>query len=282
MIGVLAAFALREAVRRRVFAVVAVLTVAFLAFYALGVWQAFKIAGNLGGGFAGVDPEVVTGSTMFGLSMFGTLFLGTVLAVFLTLGAVRGDAERGLLQPLVVRPVTRAELLGSRLLAAGAVSGAYTIAVYLGAMLITGAIGGWWPDRPLTPALALGLGVVIVAALSLAGSVFLAQIANGIAIFMVFGAGLTAGLLRQVGRALNSHTLTTVGDISCWLLPFEALYQAGLSALTADTVGFTRFAIQLGPLGGAAPASVALWLFALAYLAVVAAIALRAFEKRDL
>ena len=29
-----------------------------------------------------------------------TLFLGAVLAVFLTLGAVRGDAERGLLQPL--------------------------------------------------------------------------------------------------------------------------------------------------------------------------------------
>ena len=43
--------------------------------------------------------------------MFGTLFLGAVLAVFLTLGAVRGDAERGLLQPLLVRPVSRRTLL---------------------------------------------------------------------------------------------------------------------------------------------------------------------------
>jgi ABC-type transport system involved in multi-copper enzyme maturation permease subunit len=282
VIATLARFALREALRRRVFAVVAVLTVAFLGLYALGVWQAFRIAGDLGGGFAGVDPEVVTGSTMFGLSMFGTLFLGVVLAVFLTLGAVRGDAERGLLQPLVVRPISRGELLGSRLLAAGAVSAVYTMAVYLAAMLITAAIGGWWPDRPLTPALALGLGVVVVAALSLAGSVFLAQIANGIAIFMVFGAGLTAGLLRQIGRALNSHTLATVGDIACWALPFEALYQAGLSALTADTVGFTRFAIQLGPLGGAAAAGPELWLFSLAYLAAVGAIAHAAFNRRDL
>jgi hypothetical protein len=58
VIGTLAAFALREALRRRVFMVVAVLTVAFLALYALGVWQAFKIAGNFGGGFAGVDPDV--------------------------------------------------------------------------------------------------------------------------------------------------------------------------------------------------------------------------------
>jgi Cu-processing system permease protein len=279
---VLARFALREALRRRVFAVVAVLTVAFLFLYSLGVWQAFKIVDDFGSGFNGVDATVVTGSTMFGLSMFGTLFLGVVLAVFLTLGAVRGDAERGLLQPLVVRPVTRGELLGSRLLAAGTVSGAYTVFVYLACMVITGAIGGWWPDRPVTPALALGLGVVVVAALSLAGSVFLAQIANGIAIFMVFGAGLTAGLLRQVGHALNSHTLSQVGDIACWLLPFEALYQAGLGALTADTVGFTRFAIQLGPLGGAAQSSIWLWLFAFAYLAGVIAIARFAFDRRDL
>ena len=282
MIATLARFSLREALRRRVFVVVALLTVAFLALYGLGVWQAFEVAGNLGSGFAGVDPEVVTGSTMFGLSMFGTLFLGAVLAVFLTLGAVRGDAERGLLQPLVVRPVTRAELLASRLLAAGAVSAVYTMAVYLAAMIITGAIGGWWPDRPVIPALALGLGVFVIAALSLVGSVFLAQIANGIAVFMAFGAGLTAGLLRQIGHALNSDTLTTVGDIACWVLPFEALYQSGLSALTADTVGFTRFAIQLGPLGSAAPAGIELWLFTLGYLVVLGLVARAAFDRRDL
>ena len=46
--------------------------------------------------------------------MFATLFLGVVLAVFLTLGAVRGDAERGLLQPLIVRPVGRPTLLLAR------------------------------------------------------------------------------------------------------------------------------------------------------------------------
>ena len=282
MIAVLARFALREALRRRVFTVVAVLTGAFLVLYTLGVWQAHRIAGDLGGGFAGIDPVVVTSSTMFGLAMFGTLFLGVVLAVFLTLGAVRGDAERGLLQPLVVRPVTRAELLASRLLAAGGVSAAYTMGVFLAAMLLTAAITGWWPDRIVSPALGLGLGVVVVAALSLMGSVFLAQVATGIAIFMVFGAGLTAGLLRQIGRAFGSDTLTTVGDLACWLLPFEALYQASLSALTADTVGFTRFAIQLGPLGGAAPAGIGLWLFTLAYLAAVAATARWAFERRDL
>ena len=51
--------------------------------------------------------------------MFATLFLGAILAVFLTLGAVRGDAERGLLQPMIVRPLARGTFLLGRFVAAG-------------------------------------------------------------------------------------------------------------------------------------------------------------------
>lgn len=279
---VLARFTLREALRRRVFTVVAILTVAFLVLYGLGVWQAFGVAEDLGSGFSGVDATVVVGATMFGLAMFGTLFLGVVLAVFLTLGAVRGDAERGLLQPLVVRPAARRDVLLARGLAAGGVSALYVLAVYVAAMVITGAIGGWWPDSPVTAGLGLALGVVVVTALSLAGSVTLASTANGIAIFMAFGAGLVAGLLGQIGRALSNGTLTNVADVAAYALPFEALYQNALNDLTVDTGGFTRFALQLGPLGGARDGGAGLWLWSLAYLAVVVALAVAAFRRRDL
>ena len=117
----IAGYALRESVRRRVFLIVALLTFGFLCLYGLGVWRAFKDTR----GFAGTNPgnldtKVLTGATVLGLSMFATLFLGTVLAVFLTLGVVRGDAERGLLQPLLVRPLPRHTLLLGRWLGATA------------------------------------------------------------------------------------------------------------------------------------------------------------------
>ena len=100
------AFAFAESLRRRVFAVVLVLTALFLALYGLGAHFAFREVERLGlAGGALVDERTLTGSTIFGLAMFATLFLGAVLAVFLTMGVVRGDAESGLLQPLVVRPV---------------------------------------------------------------------------------------------------------------------------------------------------------------------------------
>ena len=94
-------------------------------------WQAFEaVEGEQRAQLAGVEPDVVAGATLLGLNMFGTLFLGTILAVFLTLGAVRGDAERGLLQPLLVRPVPRRTLLLARFaVAPRVVCGAYVIVV---------------------------------------------------------------------------------------------------------------------------------------------------------
>jgi Cu-processing system permease protein len=277
----IALFALREALRRRVFLVVAVLTVVCGVLFGLIVWQASHFTADLGEGEA-IDPKIITGATLFALSMFGTLFLGVILAAFLTLGAVRGDAERGLVQPVLVRPLSRRTYLAGRWLAAVAVCAAYVTVVFVGAMLVIGIIGDWWPDRIVVPLLRMILAVSVVAALSLAGSVTLSATANGIAVFMCFGAGLVAGLLGQLGEGLNSERLIHISQTWSWILPFEALYQAAMADITADTGGFTRLAIQLGPLGGAQSAGPWLWLYCIAYLAAVGWLATAALRRVDL
>jgi Cu-processing system permease protein len=277
----IAAYALRESVRRRVFVVVALLTIAFLFLYRLGAGKAYD---ELDETFPpiGVEPDEFVGATLLGMAMFATLFLGTVLAVFLTLGAVRGDAERGLLQPLVVRPVGRTTFLLGRFAGAAAVCAVYVALVYAGAVLITGEAGGWWPDRLIAPAAELAAAVTLVVALSLLGSVFLSATANGIAVFMLFGAGLIGGLLGQIGEAIGSETLLTVAERTSWALPFEALYQDALQRLTLDARGATRFAVELGPFGGGQEYSFWLALWSLLYLAGVLAAAAWGFARRDL
>src|SRR6478735_4474724 len=158
---VVAGHALRESLRRRVFAVVVGLTLAFGVLYTWGTSELFADVNNFGGNQIGLDPRALAGATILGLAMFGTLFLGVVLAVFLTLGAVRGDAERGLLQPLIVRPLGRRQYLAGR-------------------VVVTGAIGGWWPTDPVGAGVRLAAAVVVVAALALLGSIFLSSNANGI------------------------------------------------------------------------------------------------------
>jgi ABC-type transport system involved in multi-copper enzyme maturation permease subunit len=278
---VVARHALRESLRRRVFVVVLVLSAVFLGLYSWGAAELFDDVDAFQGNEFGVDADTLAGATVLGLAMFAILFLGAVLATFLTLGAVRGDAERGLLQPLIVRPVGRVAYLGGRLLAAATVSAAYVVVLFFACAAVTGLLG-WWPDRLVAPALALAGAVVVVAALSLLASAVLSTTANGIAVFMVFGAGLTAGLLGQIGEALDARTLDRIADVTSWALPFEALYQHGLALLTADVEGTTAAIVNLGPFGGAQEASVALWPYAVAYVAAVAGLAALSFSRRDL
>ena len=285
-IAIVARYAIAESVRRRVFVIVLLLTTAFLGLFALGVSEAFEELAEFEaqGGLEEIplDERRLAGATLLGLSMFGTLFLGAVLGAFLTLSAIRGDAERGLLQPLVVRPLGRESLLAGRFLAAAAVCAVYTFAVFAGATLIVGSIGDWWPDQFLVPALELAAAVVVITALALLGSVFLSATANGIAVFMLFGAGLVAGLLGQIGEALRSPTLIDVAQRTSWALPFEALYQDGLARISSESLGLTGFVLQLGPFGGAQPAGSGLIPWTLAYLALAGVAAVVAFRRRDL
>jgi ABC-type transport system involved in multi-copper enzyme maturation permease subunit len=277
----IAAYGIRESVRRRVFVVVAILTLASGILYILGAKIAFNDTSSFSaGGIA--DTKDFTGATVFGMAMFGTLFLGAVLAAFLTLGVIRGDSERGLLQPLVVRPVGRATVLAARFGAAAVVSAGYVLIVYTGALLATAAVGDWWPDHVVAPALGLAAGVVVISAISTAGSVVFAATANGIAVFMIYGAGLIAGLLGQIGDALESDRLQHIASVASWLLPFEALFQDGLDATVSETGGITGAILDLGPFGGAEHAGVLLWPYTVAYIAAVIAAATWAFARRDL
>ena len=279
----IAGYGLREALRRKVFAVVLLLTVGFLALFWLANHFLFQNVANISPPIgSGIDARAFAGATIFGLAMFGTLFLGVVLAIFLTLGVVRGDAERGLLQPLIVRPVGRVTLLIARWLGAVAVCAPYVGAVYVATMLITGLTGHWWPDHVVVPGVELAAAVAVVAALSLLGSVFLTSTANGIAVFMIFGAGLVAGLLGTIGHGLSSHQLERAAKIAAWVLPFEALYQDGLRELTSNTSGLTGFLLTLGPFGGGYTGGVSVRVWAVAYLLIVITVAAAAFTRRDL
>ena len=282
-VAVIVQYALREALRRKVFAVVVILTAIFLVLFWLATHFVHgQLADITPPSDVHVDTRTFAGAFLLGLSMFATLFLGVVLAVFLTLGVVTGDAERGLLQPLVARPIGRSVLLVSRFLAAAAVCSAYVLAVYFSAVVIVGLTLHWWPAAIVGPGVELALGVMVVISLSLLGSCWLSSTANGIAVFMLFGAGLVAGLLGTIGHALSSPTIEQASKVAAWTLPFEALYQDGLRLASSSASGLTGFLLQLGPFGGAYVHGWGIRVWSAGYLCVALALALFLFRRRDL
>ncbi len=283
---IIARHMVQESIRRRVFLVVALLTLAFLGLFTLATVKAFASpapllfgSGNLIN--AGQITSITT-VTLLGLGAFASLFLATVLGIFLTLGAVRGDAERGLLQPVLVRPLGRADLLLGRFVGATAVCVTYVTALYAAVLVIVHQAGGHWPGHVVGPGLALAAAITILVAMSLLGSVFLSATANGIAMFMLYGAGLVSGLLASIAAAVGAGTLQTIAHDIAVALPFQGLYQAALHALGSNQTGLTRVLVNLGPFGASHAGSITFDLWAAGYLVIVALIAVVAFERRDL
>jgi Cu-processing system permease protein len=274
-------YALRESVRRRMVPVVGILTALFLGLYALATAALFDSTRAEPRGVP-LDTQVVRGATLLGLAMFATLFLGVVLAVFLTIGVVRGDAEQGLLQQLVVRPLGRTTLLLARFAAAVLVCVPYVLVVYLVAVQITAATLHWHPDELVAPGLELAVAVVLVGGAALLGATLLQPVANGVAVFMLFGAGLVSGLLSQVGQGINSPTLERIGERASWAVPFEGLYEDALHRIASGSTGFTRIVITLGPFGGAQEAGDRLYVWPPFFLVLVIAVAIAVFRRRDL
>jgi ABC-type transport system involved in multi-copper enzyme maturation permease subunit len=280
----LAGVTVRESARRRLFVVVPIVTVLFMILYSIGNHFAFKsVTEGITEGPGGlVDERSLAGASLLGLSIFMTLFLSSVVGVFLTMGTVRGDAESGLLQPFVVRPVRRFEILMARFLGASAVAVPYALLLFGLSIAVTGIVGDWWPSNPWLAGAELAAGVAVIIGLSILGSIFLSTIANGVAVFMIYGAGLLAGLLGQIGEILSSPGLETTARLMAQALPFEALYQGALNDLTIGESGFTRVIVELGPLGGAEAAGPELWAWVVVYLAIIGAVAAKAFSRRDL
>lgn len=281
MMFVVTQYVFRECLRRRVFIAVPILTAVFLLLYAFGTARAIGAARGFDdpGGF--VTTPTVVGSTMLGLSMFATMFLGSILATFLTFTVVRGDADQGVLQPLIVRPLGRSTFLIGRYVGAAVIAAVYVAVLFAACVVITGSITDWWPDRFVEPALLLAGAVALVALISILGSIFLPTVVNGITVMMVFGSGLTAGLLQQIGEGLRSPSLEALGRSAANALPFEALYQGSLHAITADLFGVTGFVVRLGPFGGGQPLSANLYAWIAVYFAAMLAACLITFQRKD-
>jgi len=281
---VIARHALGEAARRRVLHVVVVLTALFGALYLWGAGELFdNIDSGAGHSFGGLlSPRELAGGTMLGLAMFGALFLATVLATLLCAGAVRGDAETGLLQPLLVRPLARSQYLAGRWLAAAITAALYALLTYLGAVLVIGFVGHFWPAQPLAVGLRLALAVAVLTALALLGATRLNAMANGIVVLMLYGAGLVAGLMGTIGEGIGSQRLTQIADTTSWVLPFEGLYRDALQRLVSDVGGPGAVLLQLGPLGSSHDQGPWMVPWAVLFIALVLAAATWLLKRRDL
>lgn len=225
----IAELSLREATRKRLVSVLLVLSALFLGFFLFGVYR-LELTLDQRAIDAGLDGRSPTGaanlpvmfSAMFG--MYLVYFLGSLMGVLSTVGAVSGDIESGVMQSVIARPVSRAQLVAGRWLGFTAVNVTYVALLAAGLLGGVRLITGYTPPEALPATGLLLLAVTVLTSLTVLGSTLFTTLANGIGVFVLYGVGFTGGILSAIGTLADTPTLTTLGRVANALMPTNALW----------------------------------------------------------
>lgn len=278
---------LQEARRKKLLALLLLLSALFVVFYLYGV---YRLQLNLSerAASAGLSPHrrglgamPVVFSALFG--MYLVYFLASLLSVLSTVAAISGDLETGVMQSIIARPVSRAQLVLGRWLGFTLVNGLYV--VLLSAALLGGvyAITGYLPPAPVQAVGYILLSTILMSSLTVLGSTLFATLANGIAVFVLYGLGSAGGILSALGSLSSSAIMLTLGRAANILMPTNALWLGASYHLQPEAaLALGRMGRGSNPFFATEPMNTGLLLWAALYSVLALLLAMWHFSRRDL
>ena len=268
---VVARWTVLEARRRRLLLAGVVLSVAFVALFAVGFVLLYHEQQR---------------SLLLVLGLYGVQFMGALLGLFLGVASVSPEIDSGALHAVLARPLGRIDYLLGRFLALAGLLTAYVV-VMSGSLLLTArVVAGYQPGDPFRVVGLLLLEVLILLAVSLLGSTVLPTLANGVVMLALFGLAWLGGILGFVGSIPpGNELLANLGTAAGLLLPADAVWRGASfhvlppSFLVARSLASEDVGLPFVSLSPMAPAMLA---WALAYPAACLVVAAAAFRRRDL
>jgi len=269
----LAIFTLKETIRTRTMIIGLALSFMYLAFVPV-------LSSSRSGPAVVGDMEMTTaaGRDFLGFALGGINFMGMMLAIFTTLGAIYTEVDKGTILAVVTKPVHRWQVIFGKWLGHALLMGGYALimGIVLWAAVSIGTGTVLWRFLPAISLVCLN--VIAMVSITLFFSTFLPVIANAIFVFMLFIFSSNLRIINAIGQTSDSIVIVTVANILRLLLPVSEVSDlANLSLM-----GKSRAA----ELAGAEIQTFAprIWVFGYEMLYIVGAIMLSilVFRKKDL
>jgi ABC-type transport system involved in multi-copper enzyme maturation permease subunit len=275
---------IREAARRRVLAVLLLLTIVTVVLTGWGVERLTTIA--RGNGVSELQIRIGVSQVLI-LVAFMFSFVLAMTAAFIGAPAIGGDLESGVALALLARPLRRAEFLLGRWLGSALVVVAYTAASALLAIAAAALVSGYAPPDPVLAVAFLSGQALVLLTLTLALGSVLPSIAAGAIAVVGFGLGWLAGVLAGVATAFGVSLLGQVAEASRWIFPSDGLWRGVIYGLEPPLVVLLaagrvpRFA-DANPFYAAAPPPLPFVAWSILWIALVLGAASWWFRRRDL
>ena len=278
-----ARFTLQEAASRRIILAGLLLSVAFVALFALGFWFAYDKAVEVSGSGASRTLPGVASALLTVMGLYAVSFLSCFLALFLSVGAISGEVDSGTILAILARPVRRVEFVVGRWLAYAILMSAYVV-LMVGLLLSVAKVVAGYEVADAPPAVGLMvLQALVLLTLSLLGSARLPTLANGVVVFSLFGLAWLGGIIEYIGNLLRNDPMTNLGIVVSLLVPSDALWRGASFFLQAPALRAIGNAANGGiPFLGTTPPTTAMVAWSLGYVAVALLGSILVFGRRDL
>ena len=234
----IALLTLREAVRRRLVAACAAISIGLVALSAWGFDRLRHSASITSGEVNTAIPQALI------LFMFMFSFVVALSASAMASPAISAEAESGVLLSILARPVRRSEVLFGKWLGLATVILAYAVAVSGLEVGVVDWVSGFVPPNPVAVAIYLFAEGTILLTLTLLFSTRLSAIATGVVAIALFGAAWLAGVVGALGTAFKISSLTTIGSVSRYILPTDGLWRGAIYYLEPQSFVAQRLTNQ--------------------------------------
>jgi ABC-type transport system involved in multi-copper enzyme maturation permease subunit len=276
----IASLTVREAVRRKLVAAFALISVVLVA---MSGWGFYRLSHGVS--FTSGETHVAVPEAVI-LFMFMFSFVVALSASAIASPAISSEIESGVLQTIVARPVRRGEVLLGKWIGLAGLLAAYTAIVSgLLVAVVYWASGYVAPDPAAAAAFVFAEGVVLMT-LVLLLSTRMSALAAGVVGVALFGIAWLAGVVGTLGTAFHIQAMRTAGHMTSFLLPTDGLWHGAIWYLEPSWFLGQQLAETPGAQGNpfmslAAPS----WTYlawAGIWLAGVLVLDLVSFERREL
>lgn len=271
----------REASRRRILLAALVLGLLFLGIYGLGYHYIMR---DIESEFNLRNRLIISQASNFLLmaGMYVVNILTAMMTVLTSVDTLSGEISSGTMHTLVSKPVQRWEIVLGKWMGFAGMLTLYLLFMGGGVMGLVYLRSGYTPPNPLSALALMWLNALVLLSISLLGGTSLSTLANGVLVFGLYGVAFIGGWIEQIGTIIPdisaNQTALNVGIITSLLLPSEALWKRAaveIQSPVMGALGFTPFTSRFYP-------SDAMIVYALVYLGIIFALAVRRFSQRDL
>jgi ABC-2 type transport system permease protein len=286
-------FTLQEAIRRRLFLAViilsALLLVAFIILLSVAI-NLFQSNSSANGGTLSPQLFLLSGGVFFDILMIWLVYLlSSLLTIVLTAGMISGEVEAGTFAVIVPKPISRTEIVIGKWLGSALILVVYTALMFFAFLAVIYWKTGYWPPQSFSALGTLELGMLALLGLTTMGSAFVPTIVNGAIVLVLFIGAPIASLVQfvvQVITPAQSQVLQNIATVINLIIPTDALWHGTSFFLLPSEDAFPILGLSTRnfntPFTSTQPVATALLIWVAFYILVLPLIAILRFQRRDL